>query len=198
MPVRAWAGQASCKEAWAGHVSVQGLRQLHAAHPPCCLSALPPPHNHPARLLPSVAADPSSVATSRFLLLQQKFLEGVRRGETAAALRVLRTELQPLQGVQQGVLHSLAALLLAPPGAAPAQLPAAGGGASAEELAEGRAALLDALQGDLLPSLLIPERRLEELVEQVGGLPVVLLAWRRLVGCCVGWVACGWGLQAHT
>ena len=111
--------------------------------------------------------------------------------------QVLRQELQPLS-VQQQVLHSLAALLLrSPHGSAPSS-PAASGGLAAspgdggwagaapmeatslqplaaappvceEQLAEGRSALLEELQGSLHDSLLIPERRLEELVEQVGG-----------------------------
>ena len=106
----------------------------------------------------------------------------------APPLQVLRQELQPL-AVQQQVLHSLAALLLrsprssAPPSPAArgAASPGSGGGSGAtaagllapaqppapeEQLEEGREALLEQLQDSLLPSLLIPERRLEELVEQ--------------------------------
>lgn len=81
---------------------------------------------------------------------------------------MLRQELQPLH-VQQQVLHSLAALLLRSPVAASnGASPGAAGGAGADQLPEGRAALLEELQDSLLPSLLIPERRLEVLVEQVG------------------------------
>ncbi|PSC72285.1 WD repeat-containing 26 [Micractinium conductrix] len=126
-------------------------------------------------LLPSVAADSSVLDRARFLLLKQHYLELVAAGATAAALQVLRVQLQPLQ-MQQQVLHSLAAKLLRPPagaatnGVSPPSTPgvAAGavGGASAGELSAGRAALLDELQDSLLPSMLIPERRLEELVEQ--------------------------------
>lgn len=53
---------------------------------------------------------------------------------------------------------------------------------SEEQLAEGRAALLDQLHDSLHDSLLIPERRLEELVEQVRGwfvvLVMVVVCWR--------------------
>lgn len=182
-------------------------------------------------LLPAVAADPSSLDKSRFLLLRQKYLEGVARGETAEALQVgmevdeaagtavaaaltaaavwcfclvpprsplptqnsnpnlqvLRQELQPLQQVTSAVLHGLAALLLRSPGggstpssptgppaassngSAGAGSPGSAGPASEADMAGGRAVLLDELQGELLPSLLLPERRLEELLEQVGG-----------------------------
>ena len=145
-------------------------------------------------LLPSVAADPASVAASRFLILKRKFVEGLARGETADALQVLRTELQPLSA-SQSVLHSLAALLLRSPPSSPSSpaglaslgtpssstggggrgspsggnIATGGAGVSEEQLLEGRAALLDELQDSLVPSLLIPERRLEELVEQAGG-----------------------------
>jgi hypothetical protein len=138
------------------------------------------------RLLPSVAAGAEVTDRARFLLLRQKYTEAVQRGETAAALQVLRLELQPLR-VQQQVLHSLAALLLRSPVAAAAAAAAHapltpvagagssggdGGGSSSEPMlqavVEGRAALLEELQDSLMPSLLIPERRLEELVEQVG------------------------------
>jgi hypothetical protein len=125
------------------------------------------------RLLPSVAADEMVMERARFLLLRQKYLEGVQAGRTASALLVLRHELQPLR-VQQEVLHSLAALLLRPPAAnvtsgtdsrvdgwSPDD-------ATTQQAEGGRAALLDELQDSLLPSLLLPERRLEELVEQVG------------------------------
>lgn len=153
------------------------------------------------QLLPAVAADPSSVGSSRVLLLKAKYVELVQRGLTGEALQVLRHELQPLAVQQQGlqqVLHSLAALLLRSPHASTPSSPAANGVAaslggsggsgswgsfpalaapprdppastpavSEEQLAEGRAALLDQLQGSLHDSLLIPDRRLEELVEQ--------------------------------
>lgn len=83
--------------------------------------------------------------------------------------QVLRHELQPLH-VQQQVLHSLAAMLLQAPGATSNGAGSASSvsGSDAGLPPEGRAALLEELQDSLLPSLLIPERRLEELVEQVG------------------------------
>ncbi|KAL4452448.1 hypothetical protein ABPG75_008110 [Micractinium tetrahymenae] len=125
------------------------------------------------RLLPAVAADGRVADRARFLLLRAKYIELMEAGATAAALQVLRSELQPLH-VQQQVLHSLAALLLRSPAAAsngsasPDSAGAAGSTSTArvEQLAKARAALLEELQDSLLPSLLIPERRLEELVEQ--------------------------------
>ncbi|KAL4853085.1 WD repeat-containing protein 26 [Chlorella vulgaris] len=112
------------------------------------------------QLLPSVAADDGVMDRARFLLLRQKYLEGVQQGRTAEALQVLRQQLQPLR-VQQQVLHSLAALLLQSGTGSGAMA-----GVSAAQLEQGRAVLLDELQESLMPSLLIPERRLEELVEQ--------------------------------
>lgn len=114
------------------------------------------------QLLPSVAADDGVMDRARFLLLRQKYLEGVQQGRTAEALQVLRQQLQPLR-VQQQVLHSLAALLLQSGTGSGAIA-----GVSAAQLEQGRAVLLDELQESLMPSLLIPERRLEELVEQVS------------------------------
>lgn len=152
------------------------------------------------RLLPSVAADEGVMDRAKFLLLKQKYMEGVQRGHTAEALQVLRQELQPLR-VQQQVLHSLAALLLRSPAAAGAAgmmgspLAPAGagttsgdsaGGVSPEQLAAGRAALLDELQDSLMPSLLIPERRLEGLVEQVRMPPA---------HACPGWAGNHWGMS---
>ena len=130
------------------------------------------------RLLPAVSRLGDSAAgtsaPARYLLLRQHYLELVQRGATTQALQVLRHELQPLLRAQQAqqqqqheqVLHSLAALLLQSPAAAAGSSGGDGGGDSSQEAAAGRDQLLAELQGWLLPSLIIPERRLEELVEQ--------------------------------
>jgi hypothetical protein len=163
-----------------------GIEQQPAAAAQFRSSVLSGDFDAALRLLPSVAAGAEVTDRARFLLLRQKYTEAVQCGETAAALQVLRLELQPLR-VQQQVLHSLAALLLRSPAAAAAAAAAAhapltpvagagssggGGGPGSSEpmlqaVAEGRAGLLEELQDSLMPSLLIPERRLEELVEQV-------------------------------
>ena len=109
-------------------------------------------------LLPQLGPSPASVERAAFLLLRQKYVEAVQRGDAGGALRCLRSELAPLQGAAPGgggggtVLQSLAALLLQ---AAPAPAPA-----------PARETLLGELQALLPPSVLVPEARLEELVEQ--------------------------------
>lgn len=57
-----------------------GRRQLHG--PPLSGSPVSP------QLLPAVAADPSSVGSSRVLLLKAKYVELVQRGLTGEALQV--------------------------------------------------------------------------------------------------------------
>ena len=59
------------------------------------------------QLLPQLVASGFDLKHAQFLLLRQKYIESVRRGDTAAALRCLRSELQPLQ-VNQKLLHRLA------------------------------------------------------------------------------------------
>lgn len=107
-------------------------------------------------LLPALTqGEESEAAQARFLLTRQKYLEQVSAGDAASALRTLRAELVPL-GVQRRVLHGLSKALLQPRAAS----------APASEAPRAREALLAELQHLLPPSLLIPDRRLEELVEQ--------------------------------
>ncbi|KAL6779893.1 hypothetical protein ACKKBG_A14190 [Auxenochlorella protothecoides x Auxenochlorella symbiontica] len=105
-------------------------------------------------LLPSLTASEGDASQARFLLTRQKYGECVARGDLAAALATLRCELAPL-GVNRRVLHGLAGALVG-----------ARGGGGAPRAAPPRDALLAELQHLLPPSLLIPEGRLEELVEQ--------------------------------
>eukprot|EP00243_Klebsormidium_subtile_P002915 TRINITY_DN15944_c0_g1_i1.p1 TRINITY_DN15944_c0_g1~~TRINITY_DN15944_c0_g1_i1.p1 ORF type:complete len:606 (-),score=172.76 TRINITY_DN15944_c0_g1_i1:173-1990(-) len=95
---------------------------------------------------------------AKFLILQQKFLEALEEGSTGLALKVLRNELAPLK-VNTPQLHRLAAWVMCTN--------------SADLLAqshwspgESRYKLLLDLQRLLPPSVLIPEKRLEVLVEQ--------------------------------
>lgn len=107
-------------------------------------------------LLPSLTrGEESEAAQARFLLTRQKYLEQVTAGDSAAALRTLRAELVPL-GVHRRVLHGLAKTLLDPRRDL----------GSPTDSARARETLLSELQHLLPPSLLIPDRRLEELVEQ--------------------------------
>ncbi|GAB4818715.1 hypothetical protein N2152v2_005761 [Parachlorella kessleri] len=139
------------------------------------------------QLLPQLVASGFDLKHAQFLLLRQKYIESVRRGDTAAALRCLRSELQPLQ-VNQKLLHRLAGLLLHPAasqqqqqqqqqvangtaatdGAAASPVALVQGAASSPGWVGGgsREDVLAELCAHLPPSLMIPDGRLEELVEQ--------------------------------
>ncbi|KAL2649332.1 hypothetical protein R1flu_017460 [Riccia fluitans] len=104
--------------------------------------------------------EPETLKSASFLILQQKFLELLDAGDTLAALKTLRTEISPLQINTQRV-HELATWVICH---------------SKEELKEkacwegagvdSRARLLRELQELLPSSVMIPERRLEHLVDQ--------------------------------
>ncbi|MCO5582794.1 hypothetical protein L7F22_036693 [Adiantum nelumboides] len=103
--------------------------------------------------------DPQSYNSAAALILQQKFFEHLERQDTMEALKTLRLEISPLQ-VKKERLHELAACLICP--------------SKVESLCfkvkkvdeTAREQLLQELQGFLPPSIMIPERRLEHLVEQ--------------------------------
>eukprot|EP00793_Prasinoderma_coloniale_P004155 PRCOL_00006331-RA len=159
------------------------------------------------------AHPPAAAAAARFALLQQKYLEALYSGDTAAAMRCLRQELAPAAAAAKAAANvdelALARLLRqgcspevdAPPtgSALPtmAQLAlcmATKGGKALERSAAarmlgwkgageaGRMALLDRLRELLPPHLVLPEQRLEELLESQ-------LATRQ--------AACPWVPRAH-
>ncbi|CAM6099990.1 unnamed protein product [Calypogeia fissa] len=104
--------------------------------------------------------DTETIKAASFLILQQKFLELLDATDTVGALKTLRTEISPLQINTQRV-HELATWVICP---------------SREELLEkadwkgagldSRLKLLEELQLLLPPSVMIPEKRLEHLVDQ--------------------------------
>lgn len=122
-------------------------------------------------LLPQLGSSSSSMHRARFLLLRHKYCEAIAAGDLKAALHCLRNELQPLQHDHSSVgvlgngtvdnsstdaLHGLATMLVSE-----------SRGASISSSANvGRESLLAELQALLPPSLLVPEARLEELIEQ--------------------------------
>eukprot|EP00850_Spirogloea_muscicola_P018871 SM000177S03204 [mRNA] locus=s177:210935:220262:- [translate_table: standard] len=97
---------------------------------------------------------------AQFLILQQRFLELLEDGSTLQALQVLRGSLAPL-GINTNQLHLLATCVMC---------------TTPEDLmktvhwtgsaVKSRFRLLVNLQALIPPSILIPERRLEKLVEQ--------------------------------
>eukprot|EP00271_Cylindrocystis_brebissonii_P002200 TRINITY_DN125_c0_g1_i1.p1 TRINITY_DN125_c0_g1~~TRINITY_DN125_c0_g1_i1.p1 ORF type:complete len:625 (-),score=84.67 TRINITY_DN125_c0_g1_i1:650-2524(-) len=112
------------------------------------------------RLLTQMQLDEHDLKNSKFLILQQQFLELLEQSDTTQALKILRSDLAPL-GIHTKRLHLLASLVMC---------------TSEEDLREAaswsgaggdsRYRLLVDLQDLLPPSIMIPERRLERLVEQ--------------------------------
>ncbi|KAI5075350.1 hypothetical protein GOP47_0009924 [Adiantum capillus-veneris] len=103
--------------------------------------------------------DPQSYNVAAALILQQKFFEHLERQDTMEALKTLRLEISPLQ-VKKERLHELATCLICPSRVESPFLKTKKVGETAREQ------LLQELQGFLPPSVMIPERRLEHLIEQ--------------------------------
>ncbi|MEW5311837.1 MAG: hypothetical protein WDW38_003522 [Sanguina aurantia] len=127
-------------------------------------------------LLPALTQRDDVSQEVRLLLLQQKYVEALEAGEMDSALACLRGEVAPLTMASAGAsasytapvqlqrqqqLHHLAGLLLCPGGLDPASRSRwLAGGACA------RPSLLSHLQARLPPTLILPEGRLEVLIEQ--------------------------------
>lgn len=125
-------------------------------------------------LLPHLGSNLSSMHRAKFLILRQKYCEAIAAGDLKAALHCLRNELQPLQHEHSGVgigalkgstyanitveaLHGLASMLVSE---------SRGASSVSSSSTLGRESLLAELQALLPPSLLVPEARLEDLIEQ--------------------------------
>ncbi|EIW84917.1 WD40 repeat-like protein [Coniophora puteana RWD-64-598 SS2] len=112
-------------------------------------------------LLPRLGVvDETSLWAVKFLIGQQKYLELLEAGKTAAALQVLRTELAPLN-VGSDQLHSLSSLIMF---SNPKDLCERAGwdGASGTS----RDDLLFSLQRHISSTTMIPQRRLATLLSQ--------------------------------
>lgn len=104
-------------------------------------------------------SNPHAAAEAKFLVLEEKFRELLRTGESsAAAIECLRTELSPLD-VLKPRLHALAAELLQ----ADPNKPSCS--SSLPTIVEQRQRLLDNLRTTLPGGILLPKHRLETLVE---------------------------------
>lgn len=99
---------------------------------------------------------------AKFIILEQAFLEAVELGDTPAAIRLLRGELAPL-GVNPERLHELAACLLC---RGREEVRRLAGGPPAASCEEARQAVLRRLQAVIPAEVMLPDRRLEALVEQ--------------------------------
>ncbi|GAX81284.1 hypothetical protein CEUSTIGMA_g8716.t1 [Chlamydomonas eustigma] len=115
------------------------------------------------KLLPQLASRPEVLRDAKFLVLQQKYVEALEAGDTSVAIACLRKEMSPL-GVNPNQLHRLAALLMHPPSldaSSPNEwLSKLGGGRDKREI------VLLKLQSLLPPNLMLPQARLEALIEQ--------------------------------
>ncbi|XP_072969593.1 WD repeat-containing protein 26 homolog [Typha angustifolia] len=98
--------------------------------------------------------------SASLLILEQKFFELLENDRVMDALNVLRTEITPLN-INKERLHELSSFIISP-----VQCFILGFPKPVTESSNSRLKLLDELQKLLPPALMIPERRLEHLVEQ--------------------------------
>ncbi|XAR53161.1 hypothetical protein NMG60_11021592 [Bertholletia excelsa] len=104
-------------------------------------------------------SDGTIVKTASFLILEQKFLELLRAEKVMDALRTLRNEIVPLS-INTARVHELAACIISPTESL--------GLLSVQDSvgANSRLRFLEKLQKLLPAAVMVPERRLEHLVEQ--------------------------------
>ncbi|XP_057441381.1 WD repeat-containing protein 26 homolog [Lotus japonicus] len=98
-------------------------------------------------------ADESVVRSASFLILEQKFFELLHAEKVMEALKTLRTEISPLS-VYSNRIRELSSCIVSP--------------SPKQDILEvrSRSKLLEQLQKLLPPTVMIPEKRLEHLVEQ--------------------------------
>ncbi|KAG8659882.1 WD repeat-containing protein 26 homolog [Manihot esculenta] len=104
--------------------------------------------------------DENIVKSASFLILEQKFFELLDGERIMDALKTLRTEIAPLR-VNNGRIRELSSCIVSP------SLRASIGSSKQDNARmKSRSKLLEELQKLLPPTVIIPERRLEHLVEQ--------------------------------
>ncbi|KAF2944292.1 WD repeat-containing protein 26 homolog [Oryza sativa Japonica Group] len=104
--------------------------------------------------------DENIVKSAIFLILEQKFLELLRNDNVMGAIRTLQSEITPL-GVNKKRVHELSGCIISSP-----QHVLLGFSKLGIESSNSRLKLLEELQKVLPPTVMVPERRLENLLEQ--------------------------------
>lgn len=105
--------------------------------------------------------DENIVKSAAFLILEQKFFELLRNDNVMGAMKTLRCEITPL-GVNRKRVHELSTCMIS---YSPQQL-FLGFSKLGIDSSSSRLKLLEELQKVLPPTVMVPERRLENLVEQ--------------------------------
>ncbi|CAN8256846.1 unnamed protein product [Cochlearia groenlandica] len=103
--------------------------------------------------------DEKTVKSASFLILEQKFFEFLKIGKIVDALGTLRNEIVPLH-INTKRVHELASSLISP-----SNFTSQTTSSSGKESVNSRSKVLEELQNLLPASVLIPEKRLEYLVE---------------------------------
>lgn len=104
--------------------------------------------------------DENIVKSASFLILEQKFFELLDGEKIMDALKTLRTEIAPLS-INHARVHQLSSCIVSP-----SQHLSIGSSNQSYVRIKSRSKLLDELQKLLPPTFIIPEKRLEHLVEQ--------------------------------
>ncbi|XP_020270325.1 WD repeat-containing protein 26-like isoform X2 [Asparagus officinalis] len=104
--------------------------------------------------------DENILKSASFLLLEHKFFEFLERDQVMDALKTLRNEITPL-GINKKQTHELSSCIVSP-----SQRVLLGFANLGIDTSNSRLKLLEELQKLLPPTIMIPERRLEHLVEQ--------------------------------
>ncbi|OMO72185.1 hypothetical protein CCACVL1_17902 [Corchorus capsularis] len=105
-------------------------------------------------------SDEAIVKSASFLILEQKFLELLKMEKVTAALDTLRNEIAPLR-INLNRVHELAACVISP-----LQYVKLGVSGKETEGTKSRSKILEKLQKLLPAAVMIPEKRLEHLVER--------------------------------
>lgn len=112
------------------------------------------------RGIDQVEVEGNTLKAASFLILQQKFFELLDKGNIPEAMKTLRLEISPLQ-LNTKRVHELASCIVFPSRCEELGYSKQGNPKSSE-----RMKVLQEIQQLLPPSIMIPEKRLERLVEQ--------------------------------